>query len=103
MTVHLESRGEIAILWIDNPPVNALSAAVRAALVELLRAAARDATVRGLVIACAGRTFMAGADISEFGAPPQPPLLPDVLKALDSFEKPLVAAIHGTALGGGFE
>jgi 3-hydroxyacyl-CoA dehydrogenase len=103
MTVRLESRGDVAVLWIDNPPVNAISADVRAGIVEGLTRAADDAAIRGVVIACAGRTFMAGADIAEFGKPPKPPLLPEVVRALDGFSKPLVAAIHGTALGGGFE
>ncbi|MGH8286600.1 MAG: 3-hydroxyacyl-CoA dehydrogenase NAD-binding domain-containing protein, partial [Steroidobacteraceae bacterium] len=98
-----EPRGTIAILWIDNPPVNAISVGVRSALIEMLRQAARDPAIEGAVIACAGRTFMAGADITEFGSPPKSPMLPEVLRALDDFEKPLVAAIHGTALGGGFE
>jgi 3-hydroxyacyl-CoA dehydrogenase len=103
MPVQLERRGDLAVLRIDNPPVNAISAAVRAGIVEQLARAAADRVIRGVVIACAGRTFMAGADITEFGKPPTPPLLPDVLRALDELGKPLVAAIHGTALGGGFE
>ena len=68
--------GEVAVLTIDNPPVNALSAAVRTGLQQGLHAAAADPAVKALVIICAGRTFIAGADITEFGKPPQGPPLP---------------------------
>lgn len=95
--------GEILVVTIDNPPVNALSAAVRAGLSDAIALAARDNTVRAVVIACAGRTFIAGADIREFGKPPVAPLLPDVVQAIEDCPKPVVAALHGTALGGGFE
>ena len=101
--VHIAKHGRIALLLINNPPVNAASHAVRDGLLVALRAANADASVDALVIACEGRTFVAGADIREFGKPSQPPILPDVLDEIEASPKPVVAAIHGTALGGGFE
>jgi len=95
--------GAVAILTIDNPPVNALSAAVRGGLLGGIRRAEADPTIAATVIGCAGRTFVAGADIREFGKPPIDPALPAVLEAIENAVKPVVAAIHGTALGGGFE
>ncbi|HKZ73388.1 MAG TPA: 3-hydroxyacyl-CoA dehydrogenase NAD-binding domain-containing protein [Steroidobacteraceae bacterium] len=103
MAGRFEPRGDVGILWVDNPPVNAISVSVRKALIDGLAQAARDPAIKGVVLACEGRTFMAGADITEFGAPPKDPMLSEVLRAIDAFEKPLVAAIHGTAFGGGFE
>lgn len=96
-------QGEIALIEIDNPPVNALSAAVRAGLAEAMARLADDPDARIAVLFCAGRTFIAGADISEFGKPPQPPILPDVIAAIEGSAKPVVAALHGTVLGGGLE
>ena len=102
--VRVENRGpELALLTIANPPVNALAASVRAALAEAIVAAGRDSTVRAIVIAAEGKAFVAGADIGEFGKPPVPPALPDLLQIVGQSEKPVVAAIHGVALGGGFE
>ena len=95
--------GAVAILTIDNPPVNALSAAVRGGLLDGIRRAEADPVVAATVIVCAGRTFVAGADIREFGKPPIDPALPVVLAAIETAVKPVIAAIHGTALGGGFE
>ncbi|MXO73001.1 3-hydroxyacyl-CoA dehydrogenase NAD-binding domain-containing protein [Alteraurantiacibacter buctensis] len=95
--------GVIATLTIDNPPVNAISQAVRAALVEGIARANADADVAALVIACAGRTFFAGADLKEFGKPSTQPLLTEVVDTIEASAKPVVAAIHGTALGGGME
>src|SRR5260370_1321456 len=82
---------------------NALKHEVRAGLVEGLRQARDDDAVEAVVIACAGRTFFAGADITEFGKPPQAPGLHDVIAAIEAMPKPVIAALHGTALGGGFE
>ena len=101
--VRVESRAELALLTIANPPVNALAAPVRAALAEAVAAAGRDPSVRAIVIAADGKAFVAGADISEFGKPSVPPALPDLLQIIEQSEKPVVAAIHGVALGGGFE
>ncbi|MET0268946.1 MAG: 3-hydroxyacyl-CoA dehydrogenase NAD-binding domain-containing protein [Sphingomonas sp.] len=96
-------HGDIAEAVIDNPPVNAASHGVRAGLADALARFARDAAARALVIRCAGRTFVAGADIKEFGRPMADPQLPDLLKRFDAAAKPVVAAVHGTVLGGGFE
>lgn len=92
----------IGVITVDNPPVNALSHAVRQGIIDALDAADKDSSEAVLII-CDGRTFFAGADISEFGKPPQDPWLPDVVDRIESTAKPVVAAIHGTALGGGFE
>ncbi|MFN3402086.1 MAG: enoyl-CoA hydratase-related protein, partial [Ferrovibrio sp.] len=93
----------IAVLTIENPPVNALSQAVRAGIIAGLDRADADASVHAAVIIGGGRTFIAGADIKEFGKTPLQPYLPDVLKRIEAMTKPVVAALHGTALGGGFE
>jgi 3-hydroxyacyl-CoA dehydrogenase len=101
--VQLDRRGRVAVLTVDNPPVNALSHAVRLGLSDGLRAAAGDPAAAAIVIVCAGRTFIAGADITEFGKPPREPGLSDVLDLIEGNPKPVVAGIHGTALGGGLE
>lgn len=93
----------VGVIRIDNPPVNALGQAVRQGLLDTLREALDDDRAEVLVLLAAGRTFIAGADIREFGKPPQAPLLPDVIKALEMSAKPLIAVLHGTALGGGLE
>ncbi|QBX33547.1 3-hydroxyacyl-CoA dehydrogenase [Paracoccus liaowanqingii] len=103
MPVTYHRSGATGVITIDNPPVNATGQAVRAGLIEAARAFAADEGARAAVILCAGRTWVAGADISEFGKPPQDPSLPDVIAAIEALEKPVVAAIHGTALGGGLE
>jgi len=95
-------HGNIGVISVDNAPVNALSHAVRSGIAEALTAAASDAS-QAVIISCAGRTFIAGADITEFGKPPREPSLPDLLEQLDNHPKITVAALHGTALGGGFE
>lgn len=93
----------VAVITIANPPVNALSHAVRSGLASLIERCAVDGNIKAIVIAAEGRTFPAGADISEFGKPPQHPILPELCSAIEAVEKPVIAAIHGTALGGGFE
>lgn len=99
----LSSDGEIAVLTLDSPPVNALSADVRDGLKAGVEAAMADSAVKAVVLICAGRTFIAGADISEFGKAPRGASLFDVQAAIEDAAKPVVAAIHGTALGGGLE
>ncbi len=103
MTVTRETKDNVLVIWIDNPPVNALSQDVRAAILAGVTDAQNDASVKGIVIACKGRTFIAGADVKEFGAPPSEPFLPDVTAAIENSKKTVVAAIHGQALGGGLE
>jgi 3-hydroxyacyl-CoA dehydrogenase len=98
-----EKRGDIGIIWINNPPVNAISVGVRVALIDGVAKLAQDPEIKAGVLACEGRTFMAGADITEFGKPPLSPSLRDALDAIEGCDKPIVAAIHGTALGGGLE
>ena len=101
--VSLARHASVAVITVDNPPVNALSQAVRAGLVETIESAESDDAVTAIVIRCAGRTFIAGADIKEFGKPPLEPYLPDVINRIEACTKPVIAALHGTALGGGFE
>ncbi len=99
----LTREGDIAVLTIDSPPVNALSADVRNGLCSGAQQAAADPAVKAIVVICAGRTFIAGADIAEFGKPAKGATLPEIQRALEGAPKPIIAAVHGTALGGGFE
>lgn len=93
----------IGLILIGNPPVNALSNAVRQGLVNCVRALEDDPSVKVILILCEGRTFIAGADIREFGKPRQPPALSDLCSRIEACSKPVIAAIHGSALGGGLE
>jgi 3-hydroxyacyl-CoA dehydrogenase len=99
----LSVEDSIAIITLNNPPVNALSHAVREGITEGIKQAGANAAVKAVVLICEGRTFFAGADITEFGKPPQSPWLPEVVDAIENSTKPAIAAIHGTALGGGLE
>ena len=101
--VELDRDGEIACVTINSPPVNALSAPVREGIVEGMKQAVADPAVKAIVLICAGRTFIAGADIGEFGKPTKGPNLLEVEEIIESAPKPVIAAIHGTALGGGLE
>jgi 3-hydroxyacyl-CoA dehydrogenase len=97
------SSGEIAVVTLNSPPVNALSQQVRAGIIDGMKAAIADSAVKAIVLLCEGKTFIAGADITEFGKPPQRPSLQEVEDAIENSPKPVIAAIHGTALGGGLE
>ena len=99
----LEVKDNIAILTLNSPPVNALSAPVREGLDKGIRQAIKDSRVDAIILICTGRTFIAGADISEFGKEPKGPSLFEVQDELENSPKPIIAAIHGTALGGGLE
>jgi 3-hydroxyacyl-CoA dehydrogenase len=99
----LTREGDIAVLTINSPPVNALSADVRSGLRDGAQQAAADPAVKAIVLICGGRTFIAGADIAEFGKPSKGATVPEIQNALENNPKPIIAAIHGTALGGGFE
>ena len=101
--VTLSKVGSIAVIEVNNPPVNALGHAVRKGLWDSIEAAEADETVKAIVVIGAGRTFPAGADINEFGTVMREPYLPDVIDRIEECKKPVVAALHGTALGGGFE
>lgn len=102
-TVNYELRGDIAVLEVDNPPVNPLSSGVRVGLCDQFDKANSDENVRGIVLKGAGNAFIAGADISEFGQKMEGPDLHTALKNIEYSEKPVVAAINGPALGGGLE
>ncbi|MDP1757213.1 MAG: enoyl-CoA hydratase/isomerase family protein, partial [Pseudohongiella sp.] len=100
--VSYELINNIGVIKVNSPPVNALSQAVREGILTAVQAAQKDAS-EAIILMCDGRTFIAGADITEFGKPPMAPSLPDVLGAIENSSKLVIAAIHGTALGGGFE
>tara|TARA_R110002167_G_scaffold28926_9_gene96748 strand:+ start:52 stop:2148 length:2097 start_codon:yes stop_codon:yes gene_type:complete len=100
--VSYQLDGDIGVIRLNNPPVNALSHALRTGIQDAIAQAQDDASL-ALVLICEGRTFIAGADISEFGQAPMLPSLPELLNVIETSQKPIIAAIHGTALGGGLE
>lgn len=101
--ISIEREGDILVAVIQNPPVNAGSLAVRQGLLQAVEELERDASLRGAVVIGDGKTFIAGSDLREFGVPLQDPQLPAVIAAIENCSKPIVAAVHGAALGGGFE
>ena len=101
--VSLERHGSVALITIDNPPVNAINHAVRSGLLQAVVEADDDSSIQVIVLHGAGRNFIAGADIREMDQPPKEPLLNDVLLRVESCRKPVVAALHGAVLGGGLE
>lgn len=103
MVVTVTQDHGVAIVTINNPPVNATSTAVRKGLLDAVETTEANPAVEAVVLICTGRTFIAGADVREFGQPPVEPHLPDLLMRIENASKPWVAAIHGTALGGGLE
>lgn len=103
MVVTIREQDGVAVVTIDNPPVNATSQTMRQSLMEAVTQTEADPAIIAVVLACAGKTFVAGADVAEFGKPPMAPHLPDVIDAIEGATKPWVAALHGTVLGGGLE
>ncbi len=101
--VSTDRKGAVAVIRLDNPPVNALGHGLRLGIASALKSAEEDAGVKAVVLVGNGRCFSAGADITEFGKPPQSPSLADLITAIEASPKPVVAAIHGTTLGGGLE
>ncbi len=101
--ISTKRHGDVLVVTSNNPPVNALGQAVREGLVKAIAEADGDDAIKAVVIICQGQTFFAGADITEFGKPPQMPMLPMVVDTIENCTKPVVAAIHGTAFGGGLE
>src|SRR5262245_17032186 len=101
--VRLTYDDGVAVITIDNPPVNALSRGVPEGIAESIRAAAHDAAVSAVVVVGAGRTFIAGADIKDLAEGKEGPHLHDLLQSIEDCPKPVVMALHGTALGGGLE
>ncbi|EEE46029.2 3-hydroxyacyl-CoA dehydrogenase NAD-binding domain-containing protein [Roseibium alexandrii] len=102
-SVNLTLEDNIAVIEIANPPVNALSHAVRSGLQDAFRGIAENDAIKAIVVYGAGRTFVAGADIREFGQPPKEPFLPELINEIESCTRPVIASVHGTVLGGGLE
>ncbi len=100
--VSYQLSGQVGVITLNNPPVNALSQALRSGILDAVASAQGDAS-QAIILYCEGKTFIAGADITEFGKPPRAPVLAEVLAAIEQSAKPVIAAIHGTALGGGLE
>ncbi|WP_028238333.1 3-hydroxyacyl-CoA dehydrogenase NAD-binding domain-containing protein [Stutzerimonas azotifigens] len=101
--ITLERNGPVALIYIDNPPVNAGSLEVREGLLRAVKQVESDSQLIGAVLIGAGKMFIAGSDLNEFGKPLEEPQLPEVIRAIEQCSKPIIAAVHGAALGGGFE
>jgi 3-hydroxyacyl-CoA dehydrogenase len=101
--ISIEQAGDTALVCIDNPPVNATGQPVRQGLQDAVEQVNAEGSAKVIAIYAAGRTFVAGADIKEFGKPPKPPALPDVFNLIEDSTIPVICVMHGTALGGGFE
>lgn len=101
--ITLERDGNVALIYINNPPVNAGSLEVRQGLLDAIKQVENDSDLVGAALIGAGKMFIAGSDLSEFGKPLESPQLPEVISAIEQCSKPIIAAIHGAALGGGFE
>lgn len=101
--VTIQTEDDVAVVVIDNPPINAGSHAVRRGVVDAIEELAARPAIKAAVLIGAGKTFIAGSDLREFGAPIEPPSLPEVITTIENCSRPIVAAIHGAALGGGFE
>lgn len=101
--IRMERDGNVAVIVINNPPVNAGSLDVRSGLLSAIASVAEDPAIGAAVLIGSGTTFVAGSDIREFGKPLEEPQLPAVIRAIQMCVKPVIAAIHGAALGGGFE
>ena len=102
-TIHFETEGSIAVIVIDNPPVNTGSWSVRKGLLDAVEKFAQDQTLTAAVIIGKDKNFISGSDLKEFGKPITPPELPQVIKAIEECPKPVIAAISGATLGGGYE
>src|SRR5690242_12621369 len=98
LSVTFETRGNVAVALVDRPPVNAIDATVRAGLLDAVQRAGANPAVAALVLACRGRTFMSGADLSELGSAIAAPPYAEVLRALENFNRPVIAAMHGTPM-----
>ena len=101
--IAVERDGDVLVIVIDNPPINAGSLPVRQGVFEAVRLLASDPELRAAVLIGRSNTFIAGSDLREFGQPLEDPQLPAVIAAIEACPKPVVAALHGAALGGGFE
>src|SRR4051812_22430914 len=101
--VELQRHGDIAVIVVDNPPVNTITAAARAAMTEALKQVAADTSLRAVVLRCAGNNFFTGADINEFSGPPKEAEYRELWARFEGLTVPMIAAMHGSSIGGGLE